>query len=145
MVVRPSPSTARARVASEPRPPGLISRDPLPGVNGTTTVANPYHYTDNDPLNKTDPLGLRPDDLVFNDPCFQGTGVPGLTQRGNTCGTLESPEAKGLFCSWQNPSNALNRLAAQNPADFAIREAGVRFGTSGGREGGAVPYPGGGP
>jgi hypothetical protein len=26
----------------------------------TTTVANAYRYVDNDPLNKTDPLGLRP-------------------------------------------------------------------------------------
>lgn len=36
--------------------------DPLDGINGTPTVANPYHYTDNDPLNKTDPTGLRPND-----------------------------------------------------------------------------------
>ncbi len=28
----------------------------------TPTVANPYHYADNDPLNKTDPTGLRPGD-----------------------------------------------------------------------------------
>ncbi len=36
--------------------------DPLPGVPGTPTAANPYHYTDNDPLNKTDPTGMRPRD-----------------------------------------------------------------------------------
>jgi RHS repeat-associated protein len=36
--------------------------DALDGVDGTPTTANKYHYTDNDPLNKTDPLGLRPED-----------------------------------------------------------------------------------
>ena len=40
--------------------------DPLDGVNGTPTVANPYHYTDNDPLNKTDPLGLRAEDHLVS-------------------------------------------------------------------------------
>jgi len=46
----------------------FTSRDPLGGVDGKTTVANPYHYTDNDPLNKTDPLGLRPCDAGFGTP-----------------------------------------------------------------------------
>ena len=41
--------------------------DPLDGIDGTPTAANPYHYTDNDPLNKTDPTGLRPTD------CSMGT------------------------------------------------------------------------
>lgn len=40
----------------------FTSRDPLDGVDGTPTVANPYHYADNDPLNKVDPTGLRPKD-----------------------------------------------------------------------------------
>jgi RHS repeat-associated protein len=43
--------------------PGLgrfTTVDPLAGVAGETTVANPYHYADNDPLDKVDPLGLRP-------------------------------------------------------------------------------------
>jgi RHS repeat-associated protein len=39
--------------------------DPLDGVAGTTTITNPYHYTDNDPINALDPLGLRPDDADF--------------------------------------------------------------------------------
>lgn len=34
--------------------------DPLDGVAGEVTVANPYHYANNDPLNQVDPLGLRP-------------------------------------------------------------------------------------
>lgn len=40
----------------------FTSRDPLDGVDGTPTVANPYHYADNDPLSKVDPTGLRPRD-----------------------------------------------------------------------------------
>jgi RHS repeat-associated protein len=43
----------------------FTSRDPLDGVDGTPTVSNPYHYADNDPLNKIDPTGLRPDDHGF--------------------------------------------------------------------------------
>jgi len=36
----------------------FLTRDPLDGINGTTVVANPYHYTDKDPVNQTDPSGL---------------------------------------------------------------------------------------
>jgi RHS repeat-associated protein len=43
----------------------FTTRDPLDGVNGTTTVANPYHYVGNDPLNMVDPLGLQPTDPDF--------------------------------------------------------------------------------
>lgn len=42
----------------------FLTRDPLDGVDGATTVANPYHYTNNDPLNRVDPLGPRPTDQV---------------------------------------------------------------------------------
>jgi RHS repeat-associated protein len=44
----------------DPATATFTTPDPLDGVNGTTVIANPYHYTDNNPLNKTDPLGLRP-------------------------------------------------------------------------------------
>ncbi|MGH9225994.1 MAG: DUF6531 domain-containing protein, partial [Acidimicrobiales bacterium] len=40
----------------------FTSPDPLDGVDGTPVVANPYHYGDNDPLNRTDPTGLRSKD-----------------------------------------------------------------------------------
>jgi len=43
-----------------------ISRDPLDGVDGTTSVANPYTYVLNDPLNRVDPLGLRAGDIQFD-------------------------------------------------------------------------------
>jgi RHS repeat-associated protein len=40
----------------------FLTRDPLDGVNGTTTVGNPYAYGYNDPLNMVDPTGMRPTD-----------------------------------------------------------------------------------
>lgn len=44
---------------------GVITRDPLEEPPGTTVTANPYAYVRNDPLNHTDPLGLRTDDCTF--------------------------------------------------------------------------------
>jgi len=38
---------------------GVIKRDPLDGVTGATTVSDPYPYAQNDPLDRTDPLGRR--------------------------------------------------------------------------------------
>lgn len=38
----------------------FTTTDPLDGAPGTPTVAYPYHYADNDPLDKVDPLGLSP-------------------------------------------------------------------------------------
>jgi RHS repeat-associated protein len=50
----------------DPQTGTFTTVDPLDGVDGTPTVANPYHYTDNDPLNKTDPIGLRAGDPELN-------------------------------------------------------------------------------
>jgi RHS repeat-associated protein len=44
----------------DPNIGGFTTVDPLEGVPGSTTVANPYHYANNDPLNQVDPLELRP-------------------------------------------------------------------------------------
>ena len=49
----------RAR-AYDPATRSFLSPDPLPPVPGTAYAANPYHYAGNDPLGKSDPLGLRP-------------------------------------------------------------------------------------
>ena len=35
----------------------FVSRDPIDGTAGRTTVANAYHYSDNNPLQRTDPTG----------------------------------------------------------------------------------------
>jgi RHS repeat-associated protein len=40
--------------------------DPLDGVDGAPTAANAYHYADNNPLQKVDPLGLRAQDCSMN-------------------------------------------------------------------------------
>jgi RHS repeat-associated protein len=60
--------------------------DPLDGVAGTTTITNPYHYADNDPINALDPLGLRPDDTDF--------GTYKLIQPIPSC----SPIREGGYC-----------------------------------------------
>ncbi|MGB3411290.1 MAG: putative adhesin [Microthrixaceae bacterium] len=47
--------------------------DPLADVPGTPTIGNPYHYTNNNPLNRTDPTGKRTYDCDINLPgakCF---------------------------------------------------------------------------
>ncbi|RIK02116.1 MAG: hypothetical protein DCC48_18480 [Acidobacteria bacterium] len=51
----------------------FTTRDPLDGAAGTPTVTSPYHYTANDPINKVDPLGLRPGDCSFE---FNGDTRP---------------------------------------------------------------------
>lgn len=51
--------TTRRRARSACSAVSTAARDPLDGVDGTPTLANPWHYTDNDPLNRVDPLGLR--------------------------------------------------------------------------------------
>jgi len=58
----------------DPNTGTFTTRDPMGGVNGTPTVANPYHYTDNDPINKIDPEGLRARDWEFRDPCWSSSG-----------------------------------------------------------------------
>lgn len=46
--------------AYDPTTRTFLSTDPLPPVPGTPTAANPYHYADNNPVDNTDPWGLRP-------------------------------------------------------------------------------------
>ncbi|HTN99157.1 MAG TPA: DUF6531 domain-containing protein [Microthrixaceae bacterium] len=53
----------------------FTTTDPLPGVNGTTTLNNPYHYTNNNPLNHTDPTGLRTDDTGLRKSCRTGSSL----------------------------------------------------------------------
>ncbi len=54
----------------------FLTRDPLDGVDGTTTVANPYHYVLNDPLNLADPMGLRPSESPKFSVTFEVSGPP---------------------------------------------------------------------
>jgi RHS repeat-associated protein len=73
-------------------------RDPLDGVDGTTTLATPHHYADNNPISQSDPTGLSTCDEALtddidtkptgwrivaasevygsSDPCVEGSGPP---------------------------------------------------------------------
>ena len=70
LCVRPDPRTVRShegrrrgRSCGRARVRGSFTTpDSLDGQDGTTTVANPYTYANNDPLNQSDPLGLRAHD-----------------------------------------------------------------------------------
>ncbi|SYZ33654.1 Cell wall-associated polypeptide CWBP200 [Propionibacterium australiense] len=44
----------------DPVTAGFLSTDPLPPVLGAGWAANPYSYAGNDPVNLSDPTGLRP-------------------------------------------------------------------------------------
>lgn len=49
----------------QPAVGAFTTTDPLNGLNGTAVLNNPYHYTNNNPLNLTDPTGLRPNECDF--------------------------------------------------------------------------------
>ena len=44
----------------DPTTATFLTRDPLAGEPGRTTLTNPYHYAHNNPTTYTDPLGLTP-------------------------------------------------------------------------------------
>lgn len=56
----------------EPALGRFLTTDPLDGMPGTTTAANPYQYADNDPLNQIDPLGERATDDDIRTPVDYG-------------------------------------------------------------------------
>ena len=62
--------------------------DPLDGQDGTPTAANSYHYADNDPINKTDPLGLRPE-------CLKPTREDSSEFAVDQCGGQDTEAALG--------------------------------------------------
>lgn len=70
------------------------SVDPLPGLVGTTTLASPYHYGANDPINNVDPSGLRHDDrsLGFDScPIDSGAAFDCLGRAGQQLPTVVVP------------------------------------------------------
>lgn len=81
----------------------FTTQDPLDGINGTPTAANPYHYTDNDPHNKTDPLGLRPRECE----------TPLSKLAGAMEGMMRSahPSPCGFSAEFYSPDTVYNRKA----------------------------------
>lgn len=54
----------RARVY-DPVTRQFLSPDPVPGVPGTAVAAHPYHYADDDPVGRFDPLGMQGEPLTL--------------------------------------------------------------------------------
>jgi RHS repeat-associated protein len=50
----------------DPTTAQFLTKDPLDGVPSTPTITNPYHHTDNNPITKTDPSGLRPVECKYD-------------------------------------------------------------------------------
>jgi RHS repeat-associated protein len=89
----------------------FTTQDPLDGIDGTPTAANPYHYTDNDPLNKVDPLGLRPTDCS-DVPLVALAGRMRALLRGQLPRTC-AHRAEYRYSPW--PSDVGGRIAYTNP------------------------------
>jgi len=45
----------------------FLTPDPLPGIPGLPVAAHPYHYADNNPIGRVDPLGLQGQPLSIED------------------------------------------------------------------------------
>jgi RHS repeat-associated protein len=69
----------------------FTSRDVLEGVEGTPTIANPYHFVDNSPLRFADPTGMTKDAGLHNFTA-QTPPTPSLPR----CGTSANPEGHFL-------------------------------------------------
>lgn len=79
-----------------PQTAGFLTVDPLADVPGASTAGNPYHYGYNDPVNRVDPTGMRPDGTGggISDEAFQNPYLvrrsgwdPGLFDTATDCGT----------------------------------------------------------
>jgi hypothetical protein len=135
--------TARCRVAPsgtvessacagshDPLPGMPWNPDPLDGVDGTTTVANPWHYADNNPLNKVDPLGLRPCDRSMRE---LSTSFVTLGLDGSSTGECDPAHLdRTLACFGSYPGYS----APWNPTDeYSITWAEVYWDLDGGWDG----------
>lgn len=106
----------------------FTTTDPLPAVTGTPVAANPYHYTNNNPLNLTDPLGLRPSDGGFWDflpDCITGPGCESLVSQwtgGEVCSRMYG--ATDVRCD----STALNRNMGYVATGFGTVSLGCSVG-----------------
>jgi RHS repeat-associated protein len=65
----------------------LTTRDPVAGQPGTTTLADSYHYADNNPLNRIDPTGR------FTQRAVRGRGVGQSAAVGSSSHSTSGPAA----------------------------------------------------
>jgi RHS repeat-associated protein len=92
----------------EPGSGQFTSTDPLEGIAGTTTVAHPHHYANNDPVNRIDPLGLSP------------TGDDELTLSCGSPGSESLPDdncvevSKSMYARAENIARQLHRTIYNN-------------------------------
>jgi RHS repeat-associated protein len=84
----------------------FTSRDPMPGVPGTATLAAPYHYADNSPLQRVDPTGMYAiDDIAlmpFPEPVpfwKEHAGTLVSLAAGIGCGILFAPTGPGAVAA----------------------------------------------
>ena len=99
-----------ARRDYDPTTGTFTTRDPLDGVDGTTTVANPYHYVGNDPLNRVDPLGLRTADANLT----AGLAGPLATSDGARILTSQGPMAVARYLSSYSAGLAQSMLRSMS-------------------------------
>ena len=119
----------------------FLSPDPLdgaPGVDGTTTIANPFHYADNNPLNSSDPTGLRPGEgcagatikvlCEYREPLVVATATIGA---GIACAVGATPAgpfamgATGSVCAGMAHRGLTGYFDGENPWTAALNPEAV--------------------
>lgn len=131
----------------DPTTGSFTTTDPLDGVDGTPTVANRYHYADNDPLGMVDPLGLRPTDaqlragactVVALDCAFDDFEGMTVLERRQWLSNFESEFGDDYnFTSWFNAIDGILHFAddldlISDQSWFSIVDAGILEGIQNG-------------
>ena len=74
--------------------------DPLGGVEGSSTINNPYHYSNNDPLNMVDPTGERPSDGNFRAQWSQNMTLVSMTEVSQASVCYRQPD-ESVIETWR--------------------------------------------
>lgn len=113
----------------DPTTTQFLTPDPLDGIDGTPTIANPYHYANNDPLNLADPLGLRACDVRFSSEgaCVTPDEVPDRPEGLRHLYTVEFALGEGTAAEARHLVDRI-RSAPNDYFPFTVRlaECGTR-------------------